>query len=474
MPTDAEIATAAATSAAASAATLSAGIVALQDAEAAVVAAAAQAAGNASLAIAEAARNKRLRILNTLRGSIARTGLRLPGLAATLPTITLPGAAATTIATGTLFTPLGNADRFTFAGADWVQAGPGFPDNTLVRPIAAHTGNGADPAVETVTLQGAARVRFACTAPKLELYLTYGDAENGIRLKVNGEYVRTGRFANTGDGTANGALRYVAIQWGDGTESNRALRFYEIEFGAAGKFGGVRCGPLHTVQAWPQADALRVLVHGDSMVSTIAETGHGAQLNACTLGEVLGQLLGQTDTWLSNVGGTGWYASNGSAFSRFNERVVLDVVTPAPDVIFELGGRNDFALLPSQADMQARVATWLEAVLTAKPETIVFMSAPMIENGGQNTAAGYTILRDAKLAAAATWPKNVAFIDNMARAWLTGASGRVGAPAGLGNRDWVIGTDSAHGSVEGNRYLAWNLASAAGDAIETLIAAQFG
>lgn len=425
-----------------------------------------------AFAFAEGTRNKRLRILNTLRTSMARTGLRMPGLAATLPTIILPGVAATTIATGTLYSPVTYADRYSYAGASWAVAGPVFPNNTLYMPTAGRTGNGTDPTAGAHMGRGA-RVRFACTAPKLELYVGYGDATNGFRLKVNGEYVATGFIGSAADGTATGSLRYIPVQWGDGTETNRALRFYELEFGSSGKWGGVRCGPLHVVQPWPQPDGLRVIVHGDSMVTSIQDsTSQAAQINAASLGDVLGQMLGQADTWCANVGGTGWYANLSGAASRFNERVVLDVVNPAPDVIYELGGRNDWTMLPTQADYQARVETWLSAVLTAKPETIVFMSAPMIENGNQNTEAGYLLIKNAKIAAAAKWPRNVAFIDNMARAWITGASGRVGAPAGLGNRDWVIGTDNAHGSIEGNRYLAWMLANATSDAIRTLIAAQ--
>lgn len=419
----------------------------------------------------ETARNRRLRILNTLRAAMARTGLRMPGLATTLPTITLPGTATSTIATGTLHTPMAFGDRFTFVGADWVLDGPAFPNNQMFRPVAAHLGNGTDPAATPI--QGRAKVRFTCTAPKLEIYVAYSGAGNGFRLKVNGEYVATGYLGNTSDGTTNGVFRYIPVQWGDGTETQRALRFYELEFASTGRFGGVRCGPLHTVQPWPQADGLRLLVHGDSMVSTVADsTDQGVQVQPAALGEVLGLLVGQADTWLSNVGGTGWFASGVGPYSRFNERVRLDVVGAAPDVIFELGGRNDWSLAPSQAEMQARVETWLATVIGAKPETIVFMSAPMIENGAQNTEAGYVLIRNAKLAAAAKWPRNVAFIDNMARGWVTGASGRIGATAGLGNRDWVIGTDNAHCGIEGNRYLAAQLAWAAAGAIPALIAAQ--
>lgn len=421
----------------------------------------------------QSAQVKRLRTLQTLRASIARTGLKFPAQAATLPTITLPGVAATTIATGTLYSPITYPDRYTFAGAaEWSVAGTVFPNNQLYQNLAVHMGNGTDPLANYVPGVGA-KVRFACTAPKLELYLTYGDASNGIRIKVNGEYVTTQAVATAADGTANGALRYIPIQWGDGTETNRSMRFYEIEFMYAGKFGGVRCGPLHTVQPWPQADGLRVLVHGDSMVTAVADSASFvATQHPIALAPALGNLIGQIDTRSCNVGGTGWYANSGGAFSRFNERVSVDVVPAAADVIYELGGRNDWTLAPSQAELQARVETWLATVLGAKPETIVFMSAPMIENGAQNTEAGYLLIKNAKIAAAAKWPKNVAFIDNMARAWITGASGRVGAPAGLGNRDWVIGTDSAHGSIEGNRYLASMLAASTSDAIRTLIAAQ--
>lgn len=412
-----------------------------------------------------------MRILNTLRESMARTGLRMPGLATTLPTITVPGTSASSIATGTLYTPMANANRFTFLGGAWELGGPVYPNNQTWKPVTCHAGNGSD--ITANPSQGsAARVRFSCWAPKLEIFVAYGDASGGFRLKVNGEYVATGLLGNSADGTANGSLRYIPVQWGDGTETYRAQRFYELEFSSNGKFGGVRCGNLHAPQPWAQADGLRVLMHGDSMVNTIVDsTNHATQLNLTSLGSVLGQVLGQADCWVSSVGSTGWLAPVANNYSKFNDRVVLDVVTPAPDVIFELGGKNDQTPFTTEAAYQALVNIWLDTVLAAKPETIVFMTGPVSSLAAENTNASQMAIRNAKAAAAARYPKNVAFIDNIAAVWATG-SGKQSAPNGSGNSDWVIGSDATHPTIEGNRYIAALLAAAAAKAIPTLIAAQ--
>jgi hypothetical protein len=286
----------------------------------------------------ETARNRRLAVLASLRTSMARTGMRMPTLATILPTIGAP-TSASSIATGTLHTPVTNPEKFWLTGGVWGVAGPAYPNNLAVVPVSVHPGNGTDP---SIAAQGQGqRTCFVCWAPKLELYVLYGDANGGFRLKVDGEYVATGLKGNAGDGTANGSPRYVAVTWGDGSASHRKQRFYELEWASNGKFAGVRTENAYAVHPWRPADALRVLVHGDSMINTISDTAPQAGSLLLSLGTLSGSLLGQQDLWVSAIGGTGWYANLGGTASTFNQRVQLDVVTPAPDVIIELGGKND-------------------------------------------------------------------------------------------------------------------------------------
>lgn len=423
----------------------------------------------------EIARQKRLRILNTLRASMGRAGLMPLEPAPVLPAITTPGTTATGIATGTLWqvstsgTPALHAGKYTFLGANWRNIAQTYPGTEFYRPESCHQGNGADPTFGPIY---GGRVRFTLDAPSFELYIvtTGAGGGNGVRMKVDGKYARAGTI---GTDASAGGWRYYPVTWGDGSAAFRKPRNYELEFYGGCSFLGVRTTNLYRPAPWPQPDGLRLLVHGDSMVGTQVDTGDKDAFLTPSNGYILGDLLGQADTWVSGTGGAGWFTPASHTQSWFNDRVALDVVANAPDVIIELGGVNDEPVLTSgsitQAQHQSAVETWLSSVLAAKPETIVFMTGPMI--AGAAPAAGHIKARDAKAAAAAKFPRNVAFIDNFADPWFFG-TGKLGAATGDGNRDWAIGTDGVHPTMEGHRYLGGRVARAVSAALPGLIAAQ--
>lgn len=98
------------------------------------------------LATAEVARQKRLRVLNTLRASIAKADFTLPVLASPLPTIGAP-LAASAIDTGTTWqvatggNPL-HAAKFTFVGGAWQCPAGTFPNTEFYKAITSRVGNG--------------------------------------------------------------------------------------------------------------------------------------------------------------------------------------------------------------------------------------------------------------------------------------------------------------------------------------------
>ena len=421
------------------------------------------------LTAAEIARQKRLRILNTLRGSIAKADFNPPPLAAVLPAIGAP-AAASAIATGTTWqvatatAPL-HAGKYTFAGGNWQCPGPTYPNSEMYKAVTFRLGNGTDPSLNPG--QGAgARVRFVCAAPSFELYVQMSGAGvgGGFRLKVDGKLAYAGVLGNSG----NGLLRYIPVTWGAGGTSERKDRHYELEFAGVGAFFGIRTTNIYRPSPWPQADALRVLVHGDSMLATVVDAANVDTALYGAQGALVGDLLGQSDTWSSGVGSSGWLTPTLHDRSWFNDRVDIDVIANAPDVIIETGGGNDAAVSPSQSTIQPLIETWLSKVLTAKPETIIFMTGPIV---GGNASAAHLTISAAKQAAAAKFPRNAVFIDTLADPWVSG-TGRDGAPTGDGNRDWITGTDNAHPTAEGHRQFAGRLARAAARAIPGLIAAQ--
>jgi lysophospholipase L1-like esterase len=420
------------------------------------------------LASAEVARQKRLRVLNTLRATIGRAGAQPLELAAVLPTIGA-STATTGIATGTTWQVSSNAvplhaAKYTFHGALWKNTSTSYPNGEFYRGEAFHQGNGSDP------LFGpgyGGRVRFALEAPSFEIYVQTAlpGNGNGFRLKVDGKYVRQGTL---GLDATNGAVRFIPVTWGDGSAVHRKVRYYELEFGAVGGFFGIRTTNLYKPSPWPQPDGLRVLIHGDSMVSTIVDSGDRDAALLPALGTLLGDLIGQSDCWASGTGGAGWLAPALHNQSWFNDRVAIDVVAPAPDVIVELGGANDAGVNPSLAAQQTVVQAWLDTVLAARPDTIVFMTGPILAS---NPGTAHSTIMAAKAAAATSYPRNVAFIDNLTDPYVFG-TGRQTTLTGDGNRDWVAGSDGAHPTMEGHRYLASRIARGVARAIPGLIAAQ--
>lgn len=422
--------------------------------------------GQAGLAMAlaiDAVKDKRLRTLATLRESIARTGGQLPVVMAAPPTIGA-ASASTGIATGTSwqFYTTGGAPQYdhmvTLLGGVWGGIAGTAPGNYTLAARNGYTGNGTDP-LTNPTYGGV--MRFACEAPELELWVrcVAAGSGDGIRVKVNGEYIKTGCIANDGFGL----YRYIKLTFG-----SRAMRYFELDFGGSAYIVGIRTPNEYKPMPWPQPDGLRGLVHGDSFVWTVSDSGDDDTGLSGPLGITLRNLLGQADTIPCGIGGAGWLAPTVKDRSWFNDAVAANVVARAPDFIIEHGGGNDSSLSFTQAEYQALVETWLSAVLTAKPETIIFMAGPVIisEPGAQ-----HLVIAAAKQAAAALYPKNVAYLDNFTDKWVFG-TGRQGATTGNGNRDWVCGTDNGHPTMEGHVALAGRITRAVSGSIPALIAAQ--
>lgn len=397
----------------------------------------------------------------SLRRSIARTGIRLPALAATLPT--LAACTNTSAVTGVLWTPsdatsANKYDRlYTFLRATWGAAGAAFPNYQYWTPA------GVTPSAGVSYAPAAPLIRFWSMAPDLEIVSKMPGSPDSLmyRIKVDGEYIRagaTGYAAGFG-----GYLGYQRITWGDGTAANAKLRLYEIECFGTVYFGGVKSSPLYRPMPAPVADGLRGLIHGDSFAEGYAGVST-ATLHA-SLGALIPVLLGQPDTIASGVGGTGFVSTASGAKYNFGQRVQSDVIARAPDFVIDLGGYNDQSLVGGGAVFQAAVENWLGQLIGALPDVQVFMTGPMAP--GMSSGSSLTT-RDLKKAAAAKFANNVIFLDNVADEWVTG-TGRSGAPAGNGNADFVTGgvdgTDGVHPTPEGHVYLAQRIVQAIAGAL---------
>lgn len=406
----------------------------------------------------------RLRTLQTLQESLARQGYIPPAVGSSLPTIAAATSSSAVSGTSYDFTVGSSRDNlFTFVGGDWGPIGASYPNSVTWRGTCAHQGNGTDPSANPIP---GGKVRFSLEADVFEIWCqtTAAGSGNGIRVKFieNGRLVlanASGVIANDG----NGLYRYIKFTFASVTP-----RYFELDFGATGAFVGIKCATIYKPSPWPQADGLRVLQHGDSLVGTVVDSGNKDTALTGYMGQVLGDLIGQADYWRSGEGGAGWLAPAVKDRSYFNDRVAIDVVDVAPDVIIEHGGGNDVALSPTQDQMTALVTTWLSTVITAKPETIIFMTGPLV---GVAASASHLTIAAAKRAAAALFPQNVAYIDNFTDPWVYG-SGKQTATTGDGNRDWVTGSDGAHPTIAGAAYFASRIARAVAASIPALIAAN--
>lgn len=430
--------------------------------------------GQAGLAMAlaiDAVKDKRLRNLAKLSESIDRTGGAFPKLAGTLPTIGA-ASASTAIATGTTWQPymggaVQDAAKFTMIGGLWGPHGATFPNNQIASAIVAHQGDGTDNTVGPIY---GGRVRFLLAAPSFELQIQAVGSTTGAgcRLKVDGEYVKDGTFATDG----NGLIRFYPITWGAGAAADRKMRCYELEMNGC-RFVGIRTTNLYKPAPWPVAGGLRVIHHGDSIVGTVVDAGNKDNAKYGVMGKSLPQLLGQPDHWPSGTGGAGWFTPTSHLQSWFNDRVTLDIASQSPDIIIEHGGGNDESLLTAgtvnQATYEAAVTQWVQTVIAANPAVLIFMVGPIVCNSG--AALGHTRCRDWKKNVALLFPQNVAFIDNILDPWVSG-TGREGATAGDGNKDWVCGSDNAHPTVDGHAYLAQRVAYGVARAIPALVAAN--
>lgn len=390
----------------------------------------------------------RQRVADRLARGIARVGGILPGLAASPPAIAAP-ATASAVA-GALVTPITTPQAFTFLRARWTPAGANYPDNGFFAAVAVTDPVGGD--------NGgcAPLIRFHTTAPDLELYLLDKAGVSGqYRIKADGQYLATGL---QGPHKADGGLNWQRITWGDGSAAWRRPRLYEIEAGPLFRFGGVKLPAVDTLWPAPVADGLTLLVHGDSFVEGTGASG-GALVPP--FAAQVGLLLGQPNTVTSGLGGTGFLNTANGQRATFGQRLATDVLPFAPDVVVETGGINDDGLVGAGAGaVQAAVTAWLAALTAALPAVRVFMTGPM-SPGSAGDAGSNALVRDAKRAAAASFPDHVLFLDNIAEAWVAG-TGRSGAPKGDGNADWVTGgadgTDATHPTDAGHAYLARRVA----------------
>jgi lysophospholipase L1-like esterase len=335
-----------------------------------------------------------------------------------------------------------------------------YISNVFWRTRTGHLGNGTDPAANP-NYAPSSTIRFATHADKFEIYAVN---LNGFRVKVNGKYTKAGLYGNpTVNGVGSGLARHFLFDF-TGTEfAGTGLKLVEVQGYADLRFGAVSVGPTFTVFPWPQPFALRAALHGDSMVSTFSDAAGVYEASAHGLmPHILQQLTGICDIWANSIGSVGFVTDGGTTNSTFIEQLAADFSDEKFDLVWELGGRNDGGSYGSQGAYQLVVESWIRGVLADNPDALIFLTGPLMVTTAEAAAASAQAMQAAKKAAAATFPRNCAFIQTCGNAtvadpWIFG-TGKQGATTGNGNADTVRGNDGTHPTVFGHQYLGTRLA----------------
>lgn len=403
---------------------------------------------------------RRLATIDMLSRSIAENLPRgLPGVIAAPIAESLN--TATQIASGTFYSISGNVPASNFAshysmyGGLWRAVGT----NTAFAAYNTHTGNGSDPTANYIGNQSG-RVRFCTDADRFEIYTING---NVFRLLVNGKYVKAGNYANPAVNGQPITQHYFLFDFAGTEFAGNGLKFVEVETDFQARFGGVRVPMGRTVAPWPQPYPLKCALHGDSMVTTLSDSGDGSASLRPRMPQIVQKLTGIADIWANNIGGVGFIADNSGTRSNFIEQAGVDFAGAGFDVVWELGGRNDVAFHGSAAAYQAVIEEWIAIVLADNPDAVILLTGPLTVQNSEayQSSPAYAAIQNGKKAAAASYPQNCAFIETAGNAvtnnpWIFG-TGKQGATTGNGTADLVRGPDGVHLTIYGHEYIATRL-----------------
>jgi lysophospholipase L1-like esterase len=234
----------------------------------------------------------------------------------------------------------------------------------------------------------------------------------------------------------------TATCWHKFTFATRARRHIRISLHGQ-LFWGIVREPTSTVYAATENPGNRVIICGDSVTEGLSTTG-----TLYTYSQALSEMLSTADVWNLGRGGMGWLAGTYPLRHWYS----TDCLAKSPDVILISIGYND-AATKTPAEVQAEVTAVIADTRAACPSARLYITGAW---NPDQTLIGQKLISDAIGAACSA--EDVNFIDMFS--WITGGTGKVGAPAGLGNRDYYIHTDGVHPSRDGHEYIAWRLANA--------------
>ncbi|WP_322080184.1 SGNH/GDSL hydrolase family protein [Burkholderia cenocepacia] len=224
-------------------------------------------------------------------------------------------------------------------------------------------------------------IPFYHTGQNLELVIAQ-NAGMFFRVKVDGQYVSLTPQASAGDSSIHYYLHAFA---------SRARRRIDI-IGYNFQFVGVNTDANDTITP-AEIRGPRCIFLGDSFTA-----GSGASAATVTnYVNAFADAMGWDDVWASGVGGTG-YLNPGAANVTFAQRVQRDVIAYAPEIVFVVGGLNDYNGYTT-AQIQTAATALYQTIIAGIPGVLLCV-APNI-NGGVGKMTSTVIGAIAALKAAA-------------------------------------------------------------------------
>lgn len=217
-------------------------------------------------------------------------------------------------------------------------------------------------------------------------------------------------------------------------------------------------GKLSKVWRSSVPDSVRVAFVGTSYLS--GSTWHPVSHNL-GIGEQAANLLGVTDSFVSNVGAGAGYINAGSYGNYLSNIAYVTAYNPEV-VVITGGGINDSSGSPSQATEQAAVLAYLKAMRVALPNAVIVVVGS--ESGANGPSTIIFTMEAAVAAAVASFNDPYTFYVTQSgvsaeQAWISGTGNSV-STNGMGNSDLYISTDNVHPVQAGVNYLAAREANA--------------
>ncbi|HDR9003228.1 TPA: SGNH/GDSL hydrolase family protein [Burkholderia vietnamiensis] len=224
-------------------------------------------------------------------------------------------------------------------------------------------------------------VSFYHTGQNLELILAQ-NAGMYFRVKVDGQYVSLTPQASAGDSSTHYYLHAFAA---------RARRRIDI-IGHNLQFVGINTDANDTITP-AEIRGPRTIFPGDSFTAA-----SGASSGTVTgYVSAFADAMGWDDVWASGLGGTG-YLNPGAPNVTFAQRIQHDVVQYQPEIVWVVGGLNDYNGYTA-AQIQAAAISLYQTILAGIPGVLLVVS-PNI-NGGVGKMSATVIAAIAALKAAA-------------------------------------------------------------------------